>query len=396
MRSQKVTITLALACLVLLLYGASALFPLPLGSLGTTDFIQYWRSWNLMKDGINPYDPITAKAYQEMRGLASPNFVMSWNPPWSFTLLSPFILADFGQAAMLWMLLQFIFVVVIASTLPRALEMKAPGPLLRASAAIIFFPILSSIYFGQLGALNAMSVTLFLFFLQRGSLFLSGLSLVPISMKPHLLFLFIVPGIQWLLGLPRNKALQFLSGALGGLIALISVTFILAPSAFSYWIEAMRLNYFPIETAVPFPAWQTATLTTWLRIALTANDTPTWPLNVVPATALIITIIYFCRSRKPIIWKDVTPPLLCFSLLTNSYGWAFDQSVLLVTQFAIVCGALTIRALAWRVTILTLAFSLQALAIWYSNLPQHYFAWLPLALLLLFMGERVIALITKR
>ena len=393
MRNQKATIALVLILLSLALLAISAWFPLPYGSLGTTDFIQYWRSWNILRDGGNPYDPALATAYQAARVQGTTALVMSWNPPWTFLLLAPVTSPSFETAAMLWMLVQFVLLGVIAVVVPLGLEERSPSVIVRAITAILFFPVLNALYYGQLSVLLATSVALFLFFQQRGAFFLAGMSLLPLSAKPHLLFLFVVPGIQWLFQLPREQALRFLAGALGSFLAVVLFTCAFSPTAISDWIAALTLysSAPPIEGSTPFPLWQTTTLATWVRIALTSEGAPSWPLKLVPAASLIVTILYFSISRRHVVWKEVTPPLLCLTLLTSNYGWAYDQSVLVVTQMAIVCGALGLKRRAQRIGVLSLAFGIQALAISLSSLPQHYFVWLPIVLLLLLLTQRKLA-----
>lgn len=392
MSSKSVPLALSLICLVLALYGVSAIFPLPFGSVGTIDFFQYWYSWSAIREGNNPYDPALASEIQKAMPHISLNRFMAWNPPWTFVLLSPFTSGPFETCAMFWMLFQFILLAVIANVIPRALEERAPSLVFRAITPIIFFPVLNSLYFGQLGALLATSVALFLFFQQRGSFFLAGLSLLPLSVKPHLFFLLVVPGVKWLIELPRAHAARFMCGALGGFATLIAVTCSFAPHVVYDWIAAMRgsnVSSFA-EGTIPFPLWRTTTLTTWIRIAFTSNEIPSWPLKVVPAVALIATIVYFLRAKGPVIWKDVAPPLLCLSLVLSSYGWVYDQSVLIVPQAAIVCGALSLQRRAARIALLSLAFGLQIVAIYLSDMPQHYFVWLPIAILLLLRVERTV------
>ncbi len=390
MSSRSIILVVSLACLVLALFAFSAIHPLPFGSVGTIDFFQYWYSWGAIREGNNPYDPILAGEIQKATPHISLNRFMSWNPPWTFVLLSPFTSGPFERCAMFWMAFQVVLLGVIAHVTPLALGERVPSLVLRAVTPIVFFPALESLYYGQLGVLLATSVALFLFFQQHGSFFLAGLSLLPLSVKPHLFVLFILPGAQWLLGLPRSQALRFMCGALAGFTLLISITCTLAPHVLYDWIAAMRGGNSSsfTEGTIPFPFWQTATLTTWIRIALTSHEIPSWPLTVVPLAALIGTITYFLRQKGPIIWKDIAPPLLCLSLVTSSYGWVFDQSVLIVPHTAIICGALSLQRRAVRVVLLATAFGLQILAIYLSDMPQHFFVWLPIAILLLFLAQR--------
>lgn len=394
MITNKEHVAIALACLVLSLYGCGVLFPLPYGSFGTIDFLQYWHSWNILLEGKNPYDPNLATSHEHGLAHLPKSRFLAWNPPWTFTLLSPFTSGTFETAVMFWMLMQFVLLAVIGIVTPTALEKPRPNVWLSGITLVVFFPVLNSLYFGQLGVLLATSIALFLSFQQRGLFFWAGLSLLPLSVKPHLFLLFVVPGIKWMLQLPRSHVLQFLCGAAGGLAALLAITCTFNPHILSDWTQVLRANYqgTPVEGTIPFPLWQTTTIATWIRLFLSPNHLALWPLQIVPLTALMGTIIYFSISKRPIIWRDVVPPLLCVSLLTSSYGWVYDQSVLIITQIAIVCGALELRQRIATFTFLAVAFSLQLLSIFLSDKPQHYFVWLPIAVLILFYAERTMLL----
>lgn len=392
MSSRSTILALSFACLVLVLHGASALFPLSFGSVGTIDFFQYWHSWRVIRDGNNPYDPALAIELRKATPDIPMYLFLSWNPPWTFVLLSPFTSGPFETCAMFWMLFQFILLAIIATVTAPAIEERSPSLVLRAIAVIVFFPALDSLYFGQLGITLATSVALFLFFQQRRSYFWAGVSLLPLSVKPHIFYLLVVPGVKWILQLPKAHALRFMCGALGGFGLLISVTIALSTDIIYDWIAALRMstNSSFTKGVIPFPFWQTTTLTTWIRLAFAASEPPSWPLKVVPSVALVGTILYFLWAKGPIVWKKVAPPLLCVSLLTSSYGWVYDQSVLIVPQMAIVCGALSLQKVSARFAVLTLALGVQILAVCLSDMPQHYFVWLPIAMLLLLLATGAI------
>lgn len=368
----------------------SSLLPLHYGSLGAKDFIQYWRSWRMMLEGLNPYDSVLASAFQDKITATPSQLIVSWNPPWTYVLLSPILAFPFENAATLWMTIQFLLLATIAIVLPQALETPRSNVALTGVASILFFPVLSSLYFGQLGVLLATSVALFLYFQRRGLFTAAGLSLVPLSIKPHLFLLFIVPALLWLTSMPRKHALQLISGCCGGFAALLACSYAINPSAMSDWIHAFSSD--PTSSSagvgIPYQFWQTTTLATWVRIFLNPDAPPVWPMRVIPLTAFPISALYFLTKKGAIIWKDITPPLLCLSLLTSSYGWIFDQSILVITQLAVVCGALNLPKRGQGLVLIALAFLVQGIAICLSDFPQHYFVWMPIALLALLSLQR--------
>jgi len=67
-----------------------------------------------------------------------------------------------------------------------------------------------------------------------------------------------------------------------------------------------------------------------------------YPLQLLPALlALVWFFFHWRRSESRWQWPDEMPMLLLISILTISYGWFFDQVVLLPCVF---------RAAAWAVT----------------------------------------------
>ena len=85
-----VSVTVALALV-------SWLYPLHYGSVGTIDFVQYWRSWHLLWLDKNPYDLNLAKSFESSLANVPQHLLMSWNPPWTFTLVSPVLFMSFGS-----------------------------------------------------------------------------------------------------------------------------------------------------------------------------------------------------------------------------------------------------------------------------------------------------------
>jgi hypothetical protein len=100
----------------------------------------------------------------------------------------------------------------------------------------------------------------------------------------------------------------------------------------------------PVEGAnhVHFSNWMTHTTATAIRFATIKvwGFSPTWPLMAIPFGAFLLTVIFFGRRRPVIRWDTLMPQLLCLSLATSNYGWIFDQSVLVICQYALLTRAM--------------------------------------------------------
>ena len=391
---SKLPILLALGCLAGLMTLIAALFKLPLGSVGTVDFVQYWSAWRVMLDGGNCYDPAVMHAVQSSLTTKPFPLTFSWNPPWTYVLLAPVLALPFEQSATLWLLVEILLLGTIVTIVPPTFALPRLQPLTAAIVVTLFFPILNSIYWGQLGILLATSVALFLFFEQRGKHVWAGLALLPLAMKPHLFLLFIPPAMKWMRQIQRRDLRSFLLGALGGFSILVAATLVIAPASITSWVNSFSASSAPAikDHSIHFQDWQTATIATWLRIAINSltNELPSWPLTVLPLAGILASVAYFFTNRRPIVWREVTPPLLCLSLLMSNYGWPYDQSVLLICHIMVICRARYYSSPTLRVSVLTATVSIQLLAFLLArndDTPQHYFAWIPLALLCILAAD---------
>jgi hypothetical protein len=380
---------------ILVLLAASLTSPITAGGPGTTDFVQYWAAWRLMLEGANPYDPELLTKVQSTVNENPGNLIFSWNPPWTFVALSPILSLPFNHAASLWFAVQIALLAVISIAAPRGLGASLSSPLKGVLATVLFFPILHSMKMGQLGPLFAASIALFLWFLRAGALRLAGISLLPLTFKPHLFFLFFVPGIIWLKQLsPRDRA-RFLSGSFGALGLLVVASIAVSPSSSIQWLNALGSKAATSANglAVHVNDWQTATLVTWIRraIAHQTNTLVTWPMWAVPLSSLILSGVYFYRRATPIRWEIITPALLCLSLGTSNYGWVFDQSVLVLCQIALVCEIARETRNTPRLMMSLVVAAIQGFSVYCSiwlDPSQEYYAWVPWAYLVALWAAR--------
>jgi hypothetical protein len=210
-----------------------AFLPMNAGGFGAIDFIQYWSAWRLLASGQNPYDAALLHEIQETIAPQSLTLTYSWNPPWTYTLLAPFLALPFSIAARAWLLSQVAILLFIAWKAPKALNIGSLGTVGSACAVLLFLPSLYSIRYGQLGTLFALSVISFLLAIHGRRFGMAGLSLIPLTVKPHLFLLCAIPGILWLMHMSKRDRIRFLHGGLGGFALLLCITLIAAPLHFT-------------------------------------------------------------------------------------------------------------------------------------------------------------------
>lgn len=378
---------LIFATLLVLLAGISSFFRLNSSGPGTLDFIQYWSAWQLLRQGSNPYDAEQLAHIQVAITHIPDQLIFSWNPPWTFVALSPLLSLPFEQSAAVWLAIQIGLLCIVSTTLPHGLGQRKPPLLMAAATTALFFPILNSFQWGQLSVLFALSIALFLYFQRVGALFLAGVSLLPLSFKPHLFLLFIIPGLLWLRQLTMRDRIRLLAGMLGSFTLLVSICITLRPSVCADWITALSTKDLKSQ-AIQISDWQTATLVTWIRIVIAdwTGVLVNWPLWFVPLLGIAACIFLCWRQRNKIEWETLAPPLLCLSLGTCNYGWVYDQSVLVVCQMTLVCDLYRHKIRSDVFTRTAILVIIQVICISGSilyDLPQHYYAWVPWVYLVL-------------
>ena len=232
-----------------------ALHPLKPGSFGTFDFIQYWSAWELMLQGRNPYDPSLLHATQSALIDGEAELVYSWNPPWTYTLLAPFLTLPFTASATIWMVFEVLALLFIAAQTPKAIRVASLGPVWGTAATLAFRPTLYCLRYGQLGIFFALSVTCFLLTVNNKNYRLAGLSLLPLSAKPHLFLLCVIPGIVWLTQIPRTARRDFLIASCTGAAFLALATMLIQPHAFMWWFQSMTADVSSTSGLVPYQNW---------------------------------------------------------------------------------------------------------------------------------------------
>jgi hypothetical protein len=166
----------------------------------------------------------------------------------------------------------------------------------------------------------------------------------------------------------------------------------LAPQALMWWVSAL-VSPRSVVGAVPTAAWKTATLSTWVRILLVDGEgaVPIWPMMWLPLMALSAVTFFYAWYRPIVRWTTTFPTILSIALLTGAYGWLYDQSLLLLGMIVVVGDAWAWNDRKARFGVLVGIMTIEGLAIAQSGAgynEQHYFAWIPLAVLCLLAFHR--------
>jgi hypothetical protein len=283
------------------------------------DFIEYWASARLLLDGRNPYSPEQQFALQHSVVPNTDRPLMMWNPPWTLFFIMPFGLLSFSLAHALWSILIFVCLLFCSAHLWRIYG----GPTDRYRTAWLacfsFVPTYLTLYVKQIDPLVLLGLVGFLYFHERKRDWLAGLSLTLVAIKPHLVYLFWIALIAWLLKHRQWKIM--LGAAAGGVIASL-IPLMFAPDIFSQYLDLYSTNAAP----KPFD-WKTPTLSTALGLLFGLEHV--WIRYVPSVFALTWFVFYWRKNRNEWNWTQETPLLLLVSQATTVFAWVWDQILLL-------------------------------------------------------------------
>jgi hypothetical protein len=317
-RSLTVIITL-LICLLTAGRSLAADQPPSSGDFFPGDFLEYWASARLLLDGKNPYSPEEQFALQRSVVADTKQPLMMWNPPWTLSFVLPFGLLGFPLALALWSILILLCLLFCSAHLWRIYG--GPPDRYRVAWLTCFsvVPTYLTLYVKQIDPLVLLGIVGFLYFHERKRDWLVGLSLTLVAIKPHLVYLFWIALIVWLLDQHQWKVI--LGAAAGGVIASL-IPLMFAPDIFGQYLDLYSTNAAP----KPFD-WKTPTLST--ALGLLFGQSNVWIRYVPAAFALTWFVFHWRKNRSEWNWTQETPLLLLVSQATTVFAWVWDQILLL-------------------------------------------------------------------
>ncbi|MCU1285275.1 MAG: hypothetical protein JWO13_1625 [Acidobacteriales bacterium] len=291
-----------------------------------SDYAAYWSASRLLLDGQNPYDAEKVFAVQKAVGWAPSALVMR-NPPWTFALVLPFGLVAYKFSRILWTILQVLIVLGCASWLWKQYSRSSSTRWVAAIITATLFPALWVLVMGQITPFILLGLVGFLYCetSDRTNSWLQAASLVLIGLKPQLLYLFWVA-----LGLSACWALRNLDCTTRELrrwtlfrrfaillLATSAIPLAIDPHVFSQYFSYLRNTPILLE-AIPTPG-------NFLRIHTNMRWTQFAPM----ALGSLWLYYYWRKNRDQWQWSHQMPLLLLVSLATTTYGWFYDQVLLL-------------------------------------------------------------------
>lgn len=344
------------------------------------DFCEYWVAGELNLRGENPYDPQLLYARQKHLGLIYSEPIMMWNPPWTLSLVMPLALLPFRVAQLLFLLAEIGLVLYCADVTWRLYGGPPEHRWLSWLLAGTFLPTLFMVKGGQISAFLLVGAVGFLYFEQRGQLFLAGVLAAFLGIKPQLFYLFWFALLFW--SIQRREWRIIAGGLCAGLLAS------LPPLLFNPWVFH---QYMHAVTHYPPTDFMSLTLGTVLRMAagepyahLKFAGTH-FALQYVPTVAgLLLLIGWWWWRRLDWSWSEQMPLLLLVGMFTSVYGaWPSDLVLLLVPVLQATVWVLDSRQASVHCAALAVYLGINGLAAGQSlrNLEALYFFWMAPALL---------------
>lgn len=302
----------------------------PAGPTGIRDFIEYWSASRLFFFGGNPYSPAALMAVQQMVGWNGAAPLMMWNPPWTLLFTLPFGLLNFTAAQFLWLLFHVVLILVSAQQLWRIYGDAAPASPWPRVLALTFIPTIFVLVIGQITPLILAGLTLWLYSEREQKRWAMGVSLLILSIKPHLLLLFWIVVALWVW--EKRQWRMIFRAVLIGICAML-VPFLFNPNIYAQYfaLHEAREVWQPLD-------WPAPTLRNFIKIVLNVDQS--W-LQLAPTVVAVLWAIYhWHRHKQNWSWAEQLPPLVLVSVTSSFFVWTYDHVVVLPALFE---GAIWLR-----------------------------------------------------
>ena len=324
MRSKATTVGFAFFGVCLLLVLVAYAFTRPL-----EDFVAYWTAGHLLVSQHDPYALGEVFKFQKGLGWKEPIPLIALNPPWTLPFFAPLGLTQSYALAWLAWVAVLACAIAFASRLLMDIyfgDLRLPEisdtALYRGLFALTFYPALLSLKFAQTVPFVLFGTAAFLFYDEKRRPVLAGLLFALTAIKPNLVYL------VWLALLFRSvqkrRYRTLLSAA--GVVAALTVI--------ALFMDHDVISQYRALASSPLPLVLRPGMGGAVRSLFGGHDI-FWLQFVPPIAGLIWFAFSWHRHRNNWSWSERMPALVTASLLTTSWGYMFDQTLLAVPIIAL-------------------------------------------------------------
>jgi hypothetical protein len=286
------------------------------------DFLEYWAAARLNLRGENPYDPARLLAEQRTADPERREAVMMWNPPQALTVYAPLGWLPVRWAALVWIGLQLLLVMVACDWLWRVYAPGRPRWLAQL-VGLSFVGTWWVVAYGQNTGLLVFGLAGFLYFTRTNRPLAAGACAALTALKPHLLAGF---GVLLLADALARRGRVTLAAGVGVIALSLSVALLTNPDVVTQFTDTVRD---PGLGAIPLHGWALPVPSYWLRMHIAPDQF--WVQFVPCALACAVLVAWRLRAGEAWDWARALPLVVAISVLTTPYGgWIFDLPVLLV------------------------------------------------------------------
>jgi hypothetical protein len=293
------------------------------------DFVEYWVVGHLFVDGRNCYSLTEIFRVEQGLGWKEPIPLVPLNPPWVLPALAS--LGAFKSYVLAWLVWSLFLVVALCISSHLLLNIYAPEVRLRdISDSIVtrslfvfsFYPTLLALRFSQMTPFILLGVAAFLWLEKGKKQILSGSALALAGFKPQLVYLILVAAVFTSI---RRRSFRILFGLAWPLALLTGIAVVKHPGVLrEYW----HLSTGPYVRVYP------SAMGAILRLPFGSRDT--FLMQFVPTAAGLMWFVHHWRKNKDYWnWASEVPILIAVSVLTTSWGWLFDQMMLVIPVIAL-------------------------------------------------------------
>lgn len=279
------------------------------------DSIAYWTAGRLLLHGQDPYDADNVLNLERGQGYSDSKPLVLRTPPWSLFLVLPLGLVGALWAWLLWVAVSLAALVLSMHLCWRMYGSQRPAPPFFGLVGYTFAPVAACLVAGQMGILLLLGIVLFLY-LEQDHPFLAGAALILPFAKPHLLSLFWLALLFWVV---MRKSRAVATGFLTALSATTCLALAFDPAVFQHYRDMLYHGSIGQEFIPAFSG----------VLRLLFFHRLFWAQFVPMAVGLIWCMWFYFVNRSKWNWQDHGLTLLVVSLLTTPYAWLTDEVIVL-------------------------------------------------------------------
>lgn len=320
-----IVIVLTVALVAVLAHYASRIQ----SKLSQRDSIAYWSAAELLIHHSDPYNSASVLDLEGRHGYENPRPLVLRTPPWSLFMILPLAFLSPFWAWVAWLAV-LVFCLMAGLRLSRRVYAREDVPTNALTiVAYLFAPVAACVVAGQMGLVLMLGVVLFLY-LERDHPFFAGAALIFPLAKPHLLSLFWIVFIIWLLLCRKSKVASGLASAfvIANLVALA-----FDPHVFVHY-RAMLVQQNISHEFIP-------ALSGMLRLFFFRQYF--WAQFVPLAVGIVWSLLYVQANWSTWNWREHGPALLVVSVFVTPYEWISDETILLPAMLQAVVFVYTAR-----------------------------------------------------